>query len=161
MPDDSLWKWPDVWGELTHDETLGLGSFYFNFVEPLMERYARWALNNLAREVGEDAPRQVELTRADEIRLIRAIYRFQLLGQLQSPDSEARSGGGAWVAMSKFVEVLEPWEFEELLSFYSICTWCTEYMTSLLSISVRTSPATSATRGFYKGGQSTTTTIVS
>lgn len=112
-------KTPLLAGKLSHDEPLNIGSFYFNYVQPLVGYYARWVLRNLAKEVGKDADTydRITLTRTEELRLTRAMYRFQLLCQLADP-VEDRSHSSRESATRAFLDLLEPWEIEELFSFY-------------------------------------------
>lgn len=104
-------------GKLTLEETLKIVFFYFQLVKPLIEYYARWTLDNLAEEAGEDACGEVALTSMETLRLTRAIYRFQLLCQLADPvDTAIMSSRGETVRA--FLDLLEPWEIEEVFSFY-------------------------------------------
>ncbi|RAQ59023.1 hypothetical protein COH20_007123 [Aspergillus flavus] len=76
------------------DELVDVAAFYFSIVKPLAQYYTRWTLGNLAIET--DKPRSDEpLSKMEETRLIRALYRFQLC------------------------YLFEPWEVEEISCIYT------------------------------------------
>lgn len=112
--------------KLTLDETMKAVFFYLQSVKPLIEYYARWILNNLAKEINKDACSQessqesiqVTLTRTEELRLTRAVYRFQLLCQLADRADDTTSISSRAERVEAFLDLLEPWEIEELFSFY-------------------------------------------
>ncbi|KAJ5794024.1 hypothetical protein N7457_000623 [Penicillium paradoxum] len=68
--------------EFPLDETLRLVRFYFSVANNLTPLFTRWALSNLTAEApiiqDMDIPHQ-PLTETEEIRILRAFYRFQLL----------------------------------------------------------------------------------
>ncbi|KAK1761660.1 hypothetical protein QBC33DRAFT_502392 [Phialemonium atrogriseum] len=106
--------------KLTLDEAIRMAVFYFHSVKPITEYYARWSLDNLANEAGKDShnhQQEVTLTRTETMRLIRATYRFQLLCQLVEPANKAMRLSRQETVLD-FLGVLEPWEIEELFSFY-------------------------------------------
>lgn len=114
---------------LSLDEAVDMAVFYLDHVKPITDYFARWALDNLAEKAGNkahDRKEGLELTRAESMRFTRATYRFQLLCQLTDGDS----WGGYRHPMGflqeepareialVFLDVLEPWEIEELVSFH-------------------------------------------
>jgi hypothetical protein len=108
--------------------------FHERVVRPLVERYADWALANLAAEVGVEnsvqGPQQKRrrpLSAAEQMRITRALYRAQLYSNLFGH-------GAAWTRLQygpqlhvlySSVEVVmecfaqfEPWEVEELVCVF-------------------------------------------
>lgn len=104
----------------TDVEAVAMVSFYFLNVKPITEYYTRWLFKNLTTEAAEyvQHARQPTLaSRSEEIRLIRAIYRFEMLCQIAGPASNTTySSRRALVCI--FLEHFNAWEIEELFSFY-------------------------------------------
>jgi len=111
--------------KLAEEEAVSMTGFHFRYIKTLTGHYARWMLANLdeAKEA-ENGPRShqqgVALTSTETMRVTRAIYRFQLLCHLAGPDDRS-----LWLSrdhlnetMQAFLDTLEPWEVEELFSFY-------------------------------------------
>ncbi|KFY92745.1 hypothetical protein V500_04048 [Pseudogymnoascus sp. VKM F-4518 (FW-2643)] len=106
-----------------------MAAFYFHTVKPIAEHYARWSRDNLATFVAEDSHSRQKgvihiLTDMETMRFTRAIYRFQVLCQapginrdtrIRSISRSMRSREGTVLAI---IDVIEPWEIEELFSFY-------------------------------------------
>ena len=102
------------------DEAIGMASFYFRSVKPIVEYYARWALDNLSRSLGQICHShdvEVALTTMETVRLARAVYRFELLCQLVNPVDRPFNIPRERFIRSLF-DIIEPWEVEELVSFY-------------------------------------------
>lgn len=86
-----------------------------------MEYFAHWLLRNLA-EIGKDSCSHYENvshipTYMEKIRLARAIYRFQLLCEVIDC-LEVSSRPDRDDILRSFLDVFEPWEIEEIFSFY-------------------------------------------
>lgn len=111
-------SWQFLTGRLTYEEALNIVSFYSQLVKPLIEYYSHWILNNLANVIGRDACSRIVLTRMEELRLTRAIYRFHLLCQLADPTDSMVTTTSRGETTQAFLNMLEPWEVEELFSFY-------------------------------------------
>ena len=111
--------------KLTQEEAISMTSFYFRYVEPLAETYTRWMLASLdeARET-EDIPhshQQIDTpTSTETMRVTRAIYRFQLLCNLAGPCENTLLSARDHLndVVETLLDILEPWEVEELFSFY-------------------------------------------
>jgi len=106
---------------ITMDKALSMVIFYFHSVKPVVDHYARCIidnLDNLAKEAGRRTQgHRQEITRTEAMRLTRAAYRFQLLCQVADPvDNAIRLSRERTV--EAFLNTLEPWEIEELFSFY-------------------------------------------
>ena len=75
--------------------------FYLRVVEPLTERYARWALGALS-----SSPQAAPLTKTEKSRIQRAMYQFQVICNLGILEPQA------------ILEVLDsfgPWEAEQII----------------------------------------------
>ncbi|RDL30361.1 uncharacterized protein BP5553_10239 [Venustampulla echinocandica] len=62
---------------LTEDEVVGMIAFHSSIIKALARHYTDWALINLATET-KDSQSHGLLSRTEETRLLRALYRFQL-----------------------------------------------------------------------------------
>jgi hypothetical protein len=112
--------------ELTHqgqadkDVAVDMAHFYFNVVKPLGDNFASLALEKLAQETAlPEVPtkQSLTLTRSERARITRAMYRFELFCEVVQSDGysgyEKRDND-----TYAFLNTMEPWEVEELLSFY-------------------------------------------
>lgn len=105
---------------LSQDKAISMAAFYFRYVEPMTESFVRWILQNLHKAPGPNLDKPAvtnSLTNTELTRFTRAIYRFQMLCHLgDSDDKDIR----LWREdnVQAFLEILEPWEREELYSFY-------------------------------------------
>lgn len=109
---------------LTEDEVVGMAAFHSSIIKPLAQCYARWALANLGKETRELQSHE-PLTRTEERRLMRGLYRFQLCCNLFGV---GRYEGGSWRLGMNFqaIDILktffclfEPWEVEEIACIYN------------------------------------------
>ncbi|KAM0437874.1 hypothetical protein ACHAPT_002239 [Fusarium lateritium] len=104
--------------KLTEEAAVRIAGFYLQLVKPLAEEFAGWALDNLATEV-DNSHGQLGFTPTgtEMMRLTRAAYRFQLLCQLAGPsDMTLRASESR--ALDLLLNMIEPWEIEELFVFY-------------------------------------------
>lgn len=92
--------------------------FHLSTIRPIAQRYTEFALSNLARAT--ETQQAKALSGAEEVRLLRAIYRFQLCCNLFSTQL-----GRTWrstyrahiLDLSLFVTQYEPWEIESIACF--------------------------------------------
>ncbi|KAL6886438.1 hypothetical protein HDV57DRAFT_508567 [Trichoderma longibrachiatum] len=129
--------------DLDEKALIGMWTFHTTIVEPLIDVYARMALRNLADQLeneihqdddwwsvwipdgdGPDASSpEPPLSPTERMRILRAMYRFQLCGHLFGSQGRTRPrfGEGEYVSLDDisrlFCNLFEPWEFEELASF--------------------------------------------
>lgn len=97
---------------------------------PLANRYSAWALENLARKtvVNEANSSLVgvsnSLSRSEEMRIIRALYRLQLwcnlfsIGPHKEIDEPFYSGYSSIDVLTILASHFEPWEIEEMHCVY-------------------------------------------
>ena len=111
--------------KLTEEEAVSITAFHFRYIKTLAENYTRWMLANI--DEAKDAATgsysyqpSVMLTSTETMRVTRVIYRFQLLCYLASTSDKC-----FWLSrnhrneiLQAFLHTLEPWEVEELYSFY-------------------------------------------
>ncbi|KAL2284823.1 hypothetical protein FJTKL_08652 [Diaporthe vaccinii] len=94
--------------------------FHLRVVEPLTERYARWALGALS-----SSPEAAPLTVTEKVRIQRAMYRLQTICNISIRDDQ-----GIFEALDAF----GPWQAEEILyvhefakeryeSVFAECVW--------------------------------------
>ncbi|KAL4872385.1 hypothetical protein BDV12DRAFT_142803 [Aspergillus spectabilis] len=113
---------PTIKDFLTEDEVMSMVKFYFAVVLPLSYNYVDWALDNLSHQTRAVCGRA--LTRTEELRLLRALYRFQLCCNLFGVGLHALPGHSFEVFnASEFLEMFlclfHPWEVEELCCIYA------------------------------------------
>ena len=134
-------RWLELADKLTQDEAISMAAFYFHHVEPTRAGFVRWTLAKIS-DMGEHKiqgypvettttntefmqfiqrhhAREIPtLTNTETMRFTRAAYRFQLLSQLADPNDRDirlwREENG-----EAFFNILEPWERDELYSFYN------------------------------------------
>ncbi|KAB8214643.1 hypothetical protein BDV33DRAFT_195900 [Aspergillus novoparasiticus] len=119
--DSSLYSVPSEMANV--DQLVDLAAFYFSIVKPLAQYYTSWTLGNLATET--DKPRSGEpLSKMEETRLIRALYRFQLcchlfgVGCHKSAQIQRLSFDSVEIG-TIFLDLFEPWEVEEISCIYT------------------------------------------
>lgn len=109
--------------ELSIDEVVSVVSFHTSIIQPLAQKFTLWALDNLAKMTGS-AHIHEPLSRTEETRLLRALYRFQLCANLfgAQPDQRYVNGRISFNfdfepldILLLFVDLYEPWEVEEIL----------------------------------------------
>lgn len=106
---------------LTGNDMSDLAVFYRFVVQPFTEMYKNWAFTNIANDFKEPktAARNPHLTPTEEMRIMRALYRFQLwcnlFGHSESGFVEVR-------ILDMFFGLYEPWEVEEINSVHSFAT---------------------------------------
>lgn len=108
---------------LTLDEAISMVTFHCAVIKPLIQHYTYWALGNLTKETKEiqyNGP----LSGAEETRLARALYRFQLYCNLFGV-SKYRVGCQQLFEFEDadilriFIGIYEPWEVEEIACAYA------------------------------------------
>ncbi|CVL08487.1 uncharacterized protein FMAN_05204 [Fusarium mangiferae] len=99
---DMSWKPPD------EDEILSMVSFHVSVIRPLMKHYVTWVRLNLE---GLSSPN--EISRTEEQRITRGLYRFQLFYNLFGPPKGFASYGDPLVQL--FFDLYTAWEVEEIL----------------------------------------------
>lgn len=113
-------RWLPLADKLTLGDAIGMVTFYFRCVEPVTEHFVHWILQNLQQAPGQTLdgqPAAITLTNTELARFTRATYRFQMLCYLGDPDDKRIR---VWRAdnVQAFLDLFEPWEREELYSFY-------------------------------------------
>ncbi|KAK3304293.1 uncharacterized protein B0T15DRAFT_235219 [Chaetomium strumarium] len=101
--------------------------FHLNVILPLSRRFTSWASMNLAKMAKTEYYAPL-LSRAEETRVVRALYRFQLccclFGRATCGDDEGSDWGNRVpLSMTGFFDTMEPWEIEEVAC---ICDWIME-----------------------------------
>ncbi len=101
-----------------------MANFLSSIIKPLIRYYTVWASANLANET-EDSQSYEPLSRMEEIRLMRALYRFQLCCNLYGIGCYGTSrqpvlGFQALDILRDFVCIFEPWEVEEIACIYTL-----------------------------------------
>lgn len=86
-------------------EATDMASFHLSVVEPLTERYADWTLAALS-----SSPAAVPLSKSEKVRIQRAMYRLQILCNLQIRDADR---------MLRILTSFPPWEVEQILCVHA------------------------------------------
>ena len=111
---------------LSEDEAVAMTAFHSTTVQALARQYIDWALDSVAKET-KNSPYQAPPSMTEDTRIMRALYRFQLLCNLFG-----RGGHGStkeWLrphldfdtvsVLSIFFGIFEPWEVEEVVCIYA------------------------------------------
>jgi hypothetical protein len=115
---------------LTEDDAAAVMVQYVTVIKPLAVKYADWALpqlSTLAQVEHQPAP----LSKTEELRIIRALYRFQLCCYAFGAYGDGDTRGFGLVYRDdigppwRWFATLEPWEIEELTCVYTaiMCTY--------------------------------------
>jgi hypothetical protein len=110
---------------LTREEVVSMAAFHRTYIAPIAREYARWALSNLSKSTGADDRHHEPLSRFEETRITRALYRLDLACRLFGS-----RGRNAWALealewgdtehreLACLPNAMEPWEVEQLASVY-------------------------------------------
>lgn len=79
---------------LTLDEVISMVTFHLAIIKSLAQHYAGWVLDNLTKETKDPQQSYEPLSRTEETRVVRALYRFQLYCNLFGIN---RSGHRSWL----------------------------------------------------------------
>ncbi|KAL2827856.1 hypothetical protein BJY01DRAFT_228924 [Aspergillus pseudoustus] len=109
---------------LAIDEIVGMLSFHRSIIIPVARRYTTWALDNLLKESASPQTSHEPLSRSEETRVFRALYRLQLFCNLfgenhHEPLFHPRLTFGWGEVLEVFIFLFEPWEVEELHCVYT------------------------------------------
>lgn len=96
----------------TEDEVTSMVSFYLRTIGPMTRHFVCWASDGPAKQIINRKTHALSTTEWQ--RFIRAVYRFQLLCYVTSVPSSSIATDNA----KSLIYNLEPWEAEELYSFY-------------------------------------------
>jgi hypothetical protein len=107
---------------LTEDDAVAMVAFHFAVIEPLLRRFASWALGHLTNETG-GSPHHKPLSAVEGTRVVRAMYRFQLCCNIfHDRRAKGRRRDFDSIDISNlFFCLFEPWEVEEVLCIYYFC----------------------------------------
>ncbi|KAK3899285.1 hypothetical protein C8A05DRAFT_46603 [Staphylotrichum tortipilum] len=105
---------------LADKEVEALFAFHLTVIEPLVQSFVNWALGNFARETEAPPPPQ-PLSRTEEARIVRAMYRFQLCCNLFHDRRHQ------WISvqldaldmLELVFSLFEPWEVEQVVCVYA------------------------------------------
>ncbi|KAK3935654.1 hypothetical protein QBC46DRAFT_396979 [Diplogelasinospora grovesii] len=119
----SLAQYSILTESLTEDEVVGVVAFHSSIIKPLTRYYTSWALANLANET-KDLQSHEPLSKAEETRLMRALYRFQLCCNLFGVGRHGTSRQATFRFRSVdiltiFICIFEPWQVEEIACIYT------------------------------------------
>lgn len=94
-------------------EAVQMAKFHRSRVEPIVERYASWALGNIGA-----SGRPTNLSNTERMRIQRAMYRFQILCDVfgnRLKDDNLSANRPRHLGCLRFLARHEPWEIEEIL----------------------------------------------
>jgi len=111
---------------LTENEAISMATFHSSVIKPLVRCYVDWTLTNLSEET-EGSPDHEPLSKTEEIRLLRALYRFQLCCNLFGAGRLRASRSFRLLSprfqpvdiLKLFICLFEPWEVEEIACIYA------------------------------------------
>ncbi len=108
---------------LTLDEAVAMAVFHRSVAKPVMAHASRWFLAKLEQETGTAT--DSELSRTEETRLLRGIYRLQLAAVVFGNGSQAEVppprdwGHFLTLSFADLIQPLEPWEIEEIACVFA------------------------------------------
>lgn len=99
-----------------------LATFHLSVARPMTNMYSRWALQNLARAVAssdgqqhEQTPQDANLSRSEEIRIMRAVYQCETFHHLFGCHRGRVPGNYRFHEISGlFFTIFDPWEAEAI-----------------------------------------------
>jgi hypothetical protein len=111
-------SWNKPWiHSISLPKAIGMATFHSSTVEPLVERYASWALANLG-VVPPSSAGSVSLSRTERMRIQRGMYRFQIVCDVfgnKLGDDDPAFRRPAQLGCLRLLTCYEPWEIEEIL----------------------------------------------
>ncbi|KAK4041114.1 hypothetical protein C8A01DRAFT_34847 [Parachaetomium inaequale] len=110
--------------QLTETEAISIVAEYSSLIRPIAQQYAGWALENLSKETQREQHQCEPLSRVEQTRIARALYRFQLCCRMFGSRDDADVWRLGWVQpgefnTTKFIHTMEPWEIEQFASVYT------------------------------------------
>ncbi|KAI9773741.1 MAG: hypothetical protein M1839_002012 [Geoglossum umbratile] len=110
---------------LAKAQVVRMATFYFSIIAPLARHYVNWALTNLSKMTKGSLDNGL-LSKAEETRVHRALYRFQLYCNLFGAGRfiASRPAIRSWHSfesidiLREFICIYEPWEVEEIACIY-------------------------------------------
>lgn len=111
---------------LDMDGIMSMMSFHTSIIMPLCRHYAGWALTNLAEKTDKEFPESHNkhpiLSRTEELRLVRALYRYQLYCNLFGVGESGcyeQSYTDDKNLFKGFLHIYKSWEIEEIACIYT------------------------------------------
>ncbi|KAI1754205.1 hypothetical protein F4782DRAFT_493622 [Xylaria castorea] len=113
---------PDV-KSLPPSRVRWMAAYHTSVAQPLVRRYGSWALENLEKATLPPAAggatacggRRIELSRSEEIRIFRALYRHEIYHHLFGYNLGFRCGGLQPYEINEiFFSIFQPWENEAI-----------------------------------------------
>lgn len=101
---------------LTLDEVISIVAFRCSIIKPVVWYYTGRALDNFAEETTKDPQSHVPLSKIEETRLVRAMYRFQFYHNLFCHDRHdyQRLEFEDMDTVRILMGIYQPWEVEEI-----------------------------------------------
>ncbi|KAI9776310.1 MAG: hypothetical protein M1839_000471 [Geoglossum umbratile] len=111
---------------VTEDQAIRMAAFHSCIVKPLARRYVDWALTNLSKETKGALDNRL-LSKIEETRVLRALYRLQLCCNLFGEGPFNFPQGPYWIRyafrsidiLKLFLCLFEPWEVEEIVCIHA------------------------------------------
>lgn len=116
---------------LTLDEVISIVTFHISIIRPLTQYYTSWTMDNLAKETTDlhshvylKDYEPLSLSKIENTRLVRALYRFQLYCNLFGFSQYWYGRQRLWMfskvdILKIFICIYEPWEVEEIACIYA------------------------------------------
>lgn len=141
---------------ISEPAAIDMAGFFFRLADPITEYFSQgtlsWLSRNLEKNSHHRKPGDV-LSGSEIMRFRRAIYRFHLLSLLVDPSDTSIALLRTQMAQ-EFINILEPWETEEVVAFYQ-CLQST-YLQVFVDISWDLNPKNPESNGrgqrFISGG---------
>ncbi|KAI9765475.1 MAG: hypothetical protein M1839_005495 [Geoglossum umbratile] len=114
---------------LSEDQAVRMAAFHSSLVVPVACHYVDWAMTNLPMD-RKSCQDRGPLSKAEETRVFRALYRFQLCCNLFGKGCLTCATGHNWIphafpvtnVLELFLSLFEPWEVEEIICIKAFAT---------------------------------------
>ncbi|KAJ3529597.1 hypothetical protein NM208_g9684 [Fusarium decemcellulare] len=107
--------------QITQETAAKIAVFHTNYVTPIVRYFSDKSMNrllSLTKDLEGDKP-EAALSSSEAMRFTRAVYRFQILCQVAGPGNKTDMRLDLQLQVAEqFFLIFEPWEVEELWSFY-------------------------------------------
>ncbi len=127
---------------LDEEQLVNMVTFQSSVVQPLIPQFTSWAWANLAKETITSYQHQQPLSKTEEIRILRAFYRYQLccniFGIFQSYNRISDILHYSTQVFGEFMNLLfEPWEIEEIICIFAFVPDQYDQMFNYLGLKVQ------------------------
>ena len=118
--ENTSYRYLSLTDRLDQDSAISIAIHYLQFIKPITDYYTRWVQDDLFEKSGKGCRHSLEtvLSNIETTRLTRATFRFQILCQIARHTDSTSVRSYPEATVRAFLDILDPWEIEELLCCY-------------------------------------------